>query len=131
MLQLTHVRASNETSDSMIPKPPTMIVPLQADEHGVIRVSGTRVTLEVLIMRFQQGVTPEAIHERFDVVPLNDIYAVIAYYLAHRDELDIYLEQRENEAQHLRQKWESQHPPTVTRAELERRLGNRTQGQND
>jgi len=113
----------------MIPNPPTMIVPLQTDEHGAIRVSGTRVTLDTVIARYHQGDDPEAIHEGFDVLPLNDIYAVISYYLAHRDELDIYLKRRAEEAQRLREEWEAKYPPKVTKADLLARLEARKNNQ--
>jgi len=86
-------------------------LPLKMDEHGVIRVSGTRVTLDTVIACYHQGDSPEAIHESFDVLPLKDIYAVIAYYLAHRDELDAYLERGREEAERLRQQWEASYTP--------------------
>ena len=106
----------------MMPEPLTMIVPLRTDEHGSIRVSGTRVTLDTVIARYHQGDSPEVIHEGFDVLPLNDIYAVIAYYLAHREELDAYLLRRDEEAERIRQEWETKYPPKITRAELLKRL---------
>lgn len=115
----------------MISSPPTMSVPLQTDELGAIRVSGTRVTLDAVIARFQDGATPDDIHESFDVLPINDIYAVIAYYLAHRDELDAYIQRREEEGERLRQEWEAKYPPKVTRAELERRLAARKEDQDE
>lgn len=95
----------------MIPNTPTMTIPLQTDAHGAIRVSGTRVTLDTVIARYQQGDTPEDIHAGFDVLPLNDIYAVIAYYLAHRDELDVYLQRRDEEAEQIRQEIEARYTP--------------------
>jgi len=91
----------------MIAEPPTIIIPLKTDEHGGIRVSGTRVTLEVILARHQQGVSPEDIHEGFPTVPLTDIYAVIAYYLAHRDEVDAYLKRRDEEGERIRQEIEA------------------------
>ena len=91
----------------MIALPETVALPLKMDEHGVIRVSGTRVTLDTVIARYHQGDSPEAIHDGFDVLPLNDIYAVIAYYLAHRGELDAYLRRREEEAERIRQEVEA------------------------
>jgi uncharacterized protein (DUF433 family) len=106
-----------------------MTIPLRADEHGAIRVSETRVTLDTVIARYHQGDSPEAIHEGFDVLPLNDIYAVIAYYLAHRDELDAYLQHRSEEAERIRQEWEAQYPPKVTKAELLARLEARKNNQ--
>ena len=115
----------------MIPDPLTMTIPLRMDEHGAIRMSDTRVTLDTVIARYHQGDSPEVIHEAFDVLPLNDIYAVIAYYLAHRDELDAYLQRREVEAERLRQEWEAKYPPKVTKAELLARLEARKNNQDN
>jgi uncharacterized protein (DUF433 family) len=95
----------------MVANLPTMIIPLQADAHGAIRVSGTRVTLDTLIARYHQGDSPEAIHAGFPSVPLTDIYAVIAYYLAHRDEVDAYLKQRDEEAEQIRREVEASYTP--------------------
>lgn len=95
----------------MISIPPVMIVPLQADEHGAIRVSGTRVLLDTLIGYYRQGESPEDLHEGFPTIPLTDIYAVISYYLAHRDELDAYLKRREEEAERIRQEIEASSTP--------------------
>ncbi len=95
----------------MLALPETVALPLKLDEHGTIRVSGTRVTFDTVIACYQQGDSPEAIHEGFDVLPLNAIYAVIAYYLAHRDELDAYLQRGREEAERLRQAWEAHYTP--------------------
>jgi hypothetical protein len=48
---------------------------------------------------------------------LADVYAVIAYYLRHRDEVRAYLKRREEEAEALRAKIEADRP-RVARAEL-------------
>ena len=54
----------------MIDLPEMVALPLKTDEHGVIRVSGTRVTLDTVIAFYHQGESPEAIHAGFDVLPL-------------------------------------------------------------
>jgi uncharacterized protein (DUF433 family) len=95
----------------MIPEPLTMHFPLKMDNEGAIRVGETRITLDIVIARYHQGDTPEAIHKGFDVLPLNTIYAVIAYYLAHQDELDIYLQGRVAEAERIRQATEANYNP--------------------
>jgi uncharacterized protein (DUF433 family) len=105
----------------MIVLPETVNLPLKIDEHGAIRVSGTRVTLDTLIARYHQGDTPEAIHEGFETIPLADIYAVIAYYLDHQEEVDAYLKRRDEEGERIRQEWEARYPP-ITKAELLTRL---------
>jgi uncharacterized protein (DUF433 family) len=95
----------------MIPNPLTMMIPLKIGDDGTIRVNNTRVTLDTIIARYHQGDNPEEIHEGFSTVPINDIYAIIAYYLAHRDELDDYLKRQEEEAERIRQKIEASYTP--------------------
>ena len=47
----------------MISLPETVTLPMQTDEHGVIRISGTRVTFDSVIGFYLQGETPEALHK--------------------------------------------------------------------
>ena len=56
-------------------------IPLKIDDHGVIRVSNTRVTLDTIIQAFANGATAEEIAYRYPSVPLADIYYVLGYYL--------------------------------------------------
>ena len=67
--------------------------PLRTDEHGVVRVGDSRVTLDLVVGAFLEGATAEEIAMRYDVLDLVDVYATIAYYLRHRDEVDEYLAQ--------------------------------------
>jgi len=46
--------------------PATVDIPLSTDEYGAIRVSGTRVLLDVIIVAFQAGATPEDIDQSGD-----------------------------------------------------------------
>ena len=55
---------------------------------------------------FNTGATPEEIAQDFPVLRLDDIYAVITYYLRHRDEVETYLEQRRAQAAEVRRKIE-------------------------
>jgi uncharacterized protein (DUF433 family) len=108
----------------MMPLPETVNLPLKMDPQGVIRVSGTRVTLDTLIGFYQQGQTPEELHEGFPTIPLADIYAVIAYYLAHQAEMDHYLKRQAEQAERIRQEWETRNPPP-TKADLLARMKQR------
>jgi uncharacterized protein (DUF433 family) len=71
--------------------------PLRRDEHGVVRVGDTRVTLEVVVGAFRKGAAAEEIVARYDVLALPDVYATLAFYLRHQVEVDAYLA-REREA---------------------------------
>ena len=80
--------------------------PLRQEASGALRVGSSHVLVELVIRAFQDGATPEAISQRYPTATLADIYAVIAYYLRHRQELEAYLEEREQRAQEVRQRIE-------------------------
>lgn len=86
-------------------------IPVTVDEGGVAGVGDTRVTLDTLVAAYLQGATPDEIASRYPTLDRADIYAVIAYYLRHRQEVEEYLRQRENEAAKVRVENEKSCPP--------------------
>src|SRR5438128_2239433 len=98
-------------------------VPLRVDETGTIRVGSSRVTLDVLLADYRSGLSPEEIVRRLDTLDLADVYAAIAYFHRHREEVEQYLRRREPEAEELRRRIEAGQPD---RAELEARLLSRS-----
>lgn len=106
----------------MITFPTAVDVPLQGDEHGTIRVGGTRVTLESVVADFHRGATPEEIVHNFPVLKVAEVYHVIGYYLANRQEVDGYIQRQREEGERLRREWEDKHPPKLTKADLLARL---------
>ena len=68
--------------------------PLYEDAVGALRVGDSRVLLELVIRAFQDGATPETIVQRYSTLTLPNVYAVIAYYLRHRNEVEGYLARR-------------------------------------
>jgi uncharacterized protein (DUF433 family) len=78
--------------------------PLREDAAGAVRVGDSRVLLELVIRAFQDGATPETIVQRYATLALPDVYAVIAYYLRHRSEVEGYLARREQKAEEVRKK---------------------------
>lgn len=99
-------------------KPLTLSVPLREEPPGVLRVGKSRVLLELVIHAYQQGESPEAIVEMYDTLDLADVFAVIAFYLAHRAEVDEYLRQCDEKAEALRRKIEASQRPGPTKEEL-------------
>ena len=68
-------------------------LPVIWDAHGVPRVSGTRVSLQVVLGAYlYRSRKPEQIAEDF-LLPLGDVYLVIGYYLRHKEEIDAYMEE--------------------------------------
>jgi hypothetical protein len=77
-------------------------VPLSLDpETDAIRIGATGVTLDTLVAAFERGATAEEIAQDYPV-SLPDVYAVIAYYLRHRPEVEVYLARRRREHDELR-----------------------------
>ena len=93
-------------------------IPLEADSDGVVRVSGTRVTLETVIAAFSEGATAEEIAQQYPSLNLADIYAVIGYYLRHSEEVTAYLKQRKVKADASRKRNELRFDPHGVRSRL-------------
>jgi uncharacterized protein (DUF433 family) len=75
--------------------------PVREDDAGAVRVGDSRVLLELVLRAFQDGGTPETIVQRYPSLALPDVYAVIAYYLRHRTEVEQYLATRERKAEEV------------------------------
>jgi hypothetical protein len=73
-----------------------------------MRVGDSRVLLELVIWAFEDGASPETIVQQYSTLALPDVYAVIAYYLRHRSEVEAYLARREQAAKEVRKRVESQ-----------------------
>jgi uncharacterized protein (DUF433 family) len=92
-------------------------LPLRVDNGGAVRVGRSRISLDLIIEQYENGMMPEEMVRAYDTLVLADVYAIIAYYLRHRDEVQAYLKRREEEAEALRATIEAEHPP-ITRKEL-------------
>ncbi len=97
-------------------------IPLHTDTDGVIRVAGTRITLDTIIGAYLKGETPEQIAQDYSAVDLASIYAVITYYLRHREEVEAYLEKRHSAAEAVRRKFKGLFPTDGLRERLLSRL---------
>lgn len=93
-------------------------VPIHTDAHGVVRVAGTRVTLETVVDAFETGATAEEIAQQYPTVPLVDVYSVITYYLRHKPDVDAYRVERDAAAGRVREDVERRFPSTGVRERL-------------
>jgi uncharacterized protein (DUF433 family) len=97
----------------MISTPQSEVVPIAFGDNGVIRVGGTRVTLDTIIYAYNNGMSPEEIVLAYPAVALADVYDVVAYYLRHRAEVDSYIHEREARAEAKRREVEARHPEMI------------------
>jgi uncharacterized protein (DUF433 family) len=91
---------------------------LVAGADGVMRVRGTRVTLETILAAFAEGATAEEIAQQYPSISLADAYQVIGYYLRHSSELEPYLQRRRQNIRETRISNESRWPPDGIRDRL-------------
>ena len=93
-------------------------IPLMPDADGVIRVGGTRVTLDTVIAAFQEGATPETIVQQYPSLDLADVYTVIGHYLRSPAEIREYLSRRSTQAEATRAENEARFDPHGVRDRL-------------
>ena len=70
------------------------------------RIAGTRVSLDSVVYAFLDGLSPES----FDTLTLEEVYGAVAFYLGHREEIDVYLRQSEAEFDALYHRMRDAHP---------------------
>jgi uncharacterized protein (DUF433 family) len=68
--------------------------PLRVDEGGAVRVGQSRITLDLVVEQYENGMTPEEMVRAYDTLRQVDVYAVVTYYLRHRDDVRAYLKRR-------------------------------------
>lgn len=96
-------------------------IPLKSDADGVLRVGGTRVSLDSVVAAFELGSTPEQIVQSYDALELDDVYAVITYYLRHREAVNQYLEGRRAKRDSVRQELQAKFSTAGLRERLLKR----------
>ncbi len=97
-------------------------LPFRTDQGGVVRLGNSRISLDLVVEQYDNGMSPEDMVRAYDTLVLADVHAVIAYYLRHHDEVRAYLKRREIEAEAVRTKIETERP-RVSREELLARRG--------
>ncbi len=93
-------------------------IPLAEDSDGVVRVSGTRVTLDTVVTAFNEGATAEEIVYQYPSLPLADVYAVISYYLRQRANVEAYMHKRQQLGAEMRKQNEARFSPQGIRERL-------------
>lgn len=93
-------------------------LPLATDKNGVVKIGGSRVTLDTVVRAFIRGATAEEIAQQYPSISLSDVYATISYYLQHRTEVEQYLEKRGKLAKTVRNQNKQRFDQSGIRARL-------------
>lgn len=105
------------------PSVPIPLAPLRVEDYldiqapDVIRIKGHRIGIEHLVRYYQEGYSPEQIADTFPGLALEVVYAVLAYYLRHRAEIDAYIARLESEAETARREWAAHRSPASLQVE--------------
>ena len=97
---------------------PIQTIPLAAGADGVIRVAGTRVTLDTVAEAFAQGATAEEIAQQYPSLSLADVYSVLGHLLRNQEEVAEYLADREPLRDTVRRENERRFAPGGVRSRL-------------
>lgn len=92
--------------------------PLESSADGVIRIRGSRVTLDTVVEAFKVGATAEEIAQQYPSIEIAEVYATIAYYLRHLADVETYLNQRYAEQNRVRLESEARFSPIGIRERL-------------
>ena len=72
------------------------------DEKGVAWIEDTTTkVIEVALTKRTSGLTPEELQAELPHLSVAQIYAALAYYYAHKDELDAEIERRKQWAEEM------------------------------
>jgi uncharacterized protein (DUF433 family) len=93
-------------------------MPLIALPDGTVRVTETRVPLETIVYAFCQGATPEAIADNYPKLTPPQIYTVLAFYLANRQDVNLYVAEQAARSEEMRRTNEACFDPISIRARL-------------
>jgi uncharacterized protein (DUF433 family) len=73
------------------------VSPYVEERDGGLYVAGTRVSLDSVVIRFQQSASPQKIVQSFPTVKLWQVSGVIAYYLENERLIGDYISEGERE----------------------------------
>lgn len=65
--------------------------------NGGYYIKGTRVSLDSIVYSFRDGESPESLRQNFSSLTLEQVYGAIAFYLAHREDVDANIREGEEE----------------------------------
>ncbi len=80
-----------------------------------IRIKGTRVGIETVLLAYLDGACPEEIQRTYPSTTLEQVYATITYYLANKDAVQTYLDDYLAYSEEAQRRFDEDPPERVRR----------------
>lgn len=94
------------------------IPPSIEERNGIYYITQSSVTLEAVILRFKEGLSPETIRrDCYPSLSLASIYSAISFYLNNQVQVESYLNQLRCEADDLQRQLLVDHPDFIKTSE--------------
>lgn len=97
------------------------VSPYIEERNGGLYVAGTRVSLDSVVISFQEGDSPEQIVQSFSTLKFAQVYGVIAYYLENEKTINEYIAEGERELERTIPPLSRQSPELFARLEAAHR----------
>lgn len=94
------------------------IPPSIEERNGTYYITQSPITFAAVIMRFQEGLSPETIHrDCFPSLPLAHIYSAVSFYLSNQEQVETYLAQIKQEEDERQRQLLTTYPEFIKTAE--------------
>ena len=104
------------------------VSPYIEERNGGLYVAGTGVSVDSVVIRFQEGSSPDKIVQSFPALRLSQVYGVIAYYLENEKRISDYIAEGERELDQSAVPLSRTNPDLFARLEAARRqIGSKRQ----
>jgi uncharacterized protein (DUF433 family) len=100
---------------------PYPVSPYIEERNGGLYVAGSGVSLDSVVIRFQEGADPDRIVQSFPALRPSQVYGAIAYYLENGKAIDDYIAEGERELERSAIPLSQTHPELFARLEAARR----------
>ena len=68
---------------------------------GLLRIDGTRMTVNQIAVWYKQGYSPEEIADQYPHLMLSQVYTALAYYHANKEEVEASLASEQEKSDQL------------------------------
>jgi uncharacterized protein (DUF433 family) len=82
---------------------------------GTWRVGDSDISIDSVVVAYQQGHSPESIQQFYPALTLEDVYGAITYYLGNQTDVHEYLLRQDARWEEVRKKIDATPNPVVAR----------------